>query len=187
VTLPTPAPADVVELIGNPRSGSRTRALADAATRALTDRLAQAGEPLSGTAVLELADLVTVSFSGRPAPDRVVPTTDPLAQVRGARLLIVATPTYKATYTGLLKVFLDQLGHRELDGAVAVPVAVAAAEPHRQAVGAALHALLVELGAGLPAEPLALLEPQLDATDEVVADWADRNAERIAGALRGQG
>jgi len=184
VISPIPDHADVVELIGNPRPGSRTRTLADAVTRALSGRLARAGEALSGTAVLELADLVTVSFPGRPGPDRVLPAVDPLALVRAPRLLVVATPTYKGTYTGLLKVFLDQLGHRELDGAVAVPVAVAAAEPHRRAVGAALDALLVELGAGLPAEPLALLEPQLAAIEDVVADWADRNADRIAGGLR---
>ena len=33
---------------------------------------------------------------------------------KSAELLVVASPTYKATYTGLLKLFLDQFGAGEL-------------------------------------------------------------------------
>ncbi|TDD63979.1 hypothetical protein E1262_29575 [Jiangella aurantiaca] len=40
---------------------------------------------------------------------------------------LLATPTYKARYTGLLKAFLDRLPGGALRGTVAVPVTVAAA------------------------------------------------------------
>jgi FMN reductase len=136
-TLPPPAPdvppAEVVLLIGNPRPGSRTRALAEAAAEALLDRLGRAATQLRGVQVLELADLVGVTFGPEPAYGAVA-VADPFEAVRSARLLIVASPTYKGTYTGLLKIFLDQLGPDALSRTVAVPVVVAASEAHLRAV-----------------------------------------------------
>jgi FMN reductase len=174
--------ADIVELIGNPRVGSRTRTLADAATTAIAATLEAGGVRLLGTQTLELAEIVAVSFG----PDPATPTTtvdDPHGIVRAARLLVVATPTYKGTYTGLLKVFLDQYGHRELAGTVAVPVGIAAAEPHRQAVGTSLRDLLIELGATVPAPPLAVLEKELGDPDQVAADWVARNGRFLLDAF----
>lgn len=103
-------PADVVVLVGNPRLGSRTRALA-AAAEALVARLGF----LDGTYVLELAQVVGVSFGPEPARGSAT-VADPFEVVRAARLLVVATPTYKGTYTGLLKIFLDQFGPGALSG-----------------------------------------------------------------------
>ena len=37
-------------------------------------------------------------------------------EVLGARALVIASPTYKAAYTGLLKLFLDQFDAGELHG-----------------------------------------------------------------------
>ena len=47
-------------------------------------------------------------------------------QVSSADLLVVAQPTYKATYTGLLKLFLDQLPGDGLRGVTAVPLMLGA-------------------------------------------------------------
>jgi len=47
-----------------------------------------------------------------------------LATVVGADLLIVASPTYKASYTGLLKAFVDRLPPRALLGRAALPLMV---------------------------------------------------------------
>lgn len=185
---------EVVVLVGNPRANSRTRRLADALVDAVLP------DP-AGRRVLELGEIVRVSFEG--APDAAAPSTvaalsdgapsagatppaDPFALVRAAKLLIVATPTYKGTYTGLLKVFLDRFGHRELTGVVAVPVAIAASEAHRRSVGAGLVRLLDELGARVPVAPLALLEPQAADPASAVADWVQRYGSALREALAGQ-
>lgn len=168
--------ADVVVLVGNPRAGSRTRELADAVARALLDRL---GTPPGGVQVLELAQLVGVSFGPEPAYGaRSGP--DAFEAVRSARLLIVATPAYKGTFTGLLKVFLDQFGHRQLDGVTAVPVAVAATAAHAEATASALREVLVELGARVAVPPLAVPESRLAERDELLAGWAAAHAAAIA-------
>ncbi|HKT00546.1 MAG TPA: NAD(P)H-dependent oxidoreductase [Rugosimonospora sp.] len=176
--MSTVDPIDLVILVGNPRTGSRTRTLAEAVAAAL----AGTGLAIRDSRTLELADIVGVTFSSEPAyGGGGVP--DPHGLVRAARLLIVATPTYKGTYTGLLKVFLDQYGAGALAATVAVPVAVSASPAHQQAVGTALATLLTELGARVPAPAVALLEPDLADTDRVVAGWAARHAGAIAAEL----
>ncbi|GAA1652795.1 NADPH-dependent FMN reductase [Catellatospora bangladeshensis] len=168
--------ADVVVLVGNPRPGSRTREVAEAVAQALLDRL---GTPPGGVEVLELGELVGVSFGPEPAVGaRSGP--DPFATVRAARLLVVATPAYKGTFTGLLKVFLDQFGHRQLDGVTAVPLAVAATPEHAEAAASALRDVLLELGARVPAPPLAVPESRLAERDEFAAAWAGQHAGAVA-------
>jgi FMN reductase len=176
--ITTTGPADVVELIGNPRRGSRTRALADATTSAVVAALDSARVRLAGERILELADIVSVSFGPDPVPPPVT-VDDPHGIVRSARLLIVATPTYKGSYTGLLKIFLDRYGHRELAGVVAVPVAIAASAAHRDSVSANLRGLLAELGATVPAPPVAVLESELDSPDRIAAEWVDRHGHLL--------
>ncbi|WP_433318392.1 NADPH-dependent FMN reductase [Micromonospora sp. CA-269861] len=170
-----PSTPDVVVLVGNPRAGSRTRGVANTVAEALLDRL---GEPPGRFLVLELAEVVGVSFGPEPAYGAKT-DLDPFAAVRSARLLVVATPAYKGSYTGLLKVFLDQFGHRELAEVVAVPVAVAASPAHADATASALRDVLVELGAHVPAPPLAVLESQLTDAHGIAAQWADQHSAAI--------
>ena len=75
-----------------------------------------------------------------------------VAAAKGADLLVVASPTYKATYTGLLKLFLDQIGADDLAGVVTVPVMVGAGAGHALAVETHLRPVLVELGAAMPTQ-----------------------------------
>lgn len=96
-----------------------------------------------------------------------------LAAVTGADLLIVASPTYKATYSGLLKLFLDRIPYDGLSGVVAIPLMVAAAPVHGLAVEVHLRPLLVELGASCPTRGLALLESQLPELTAQLDKWLD--------------
>lgn len=176
----------VVELIGNPRAESRTRRLADAVTAAVLDVLRANGTSAHETHVLELAELVGVTFGPEPARGSGA-VTDPFGLVRAARLLVVATPTYKATYSGLLKVFLDEFRQGDLSGTVAIPVAIAGIPEHRYSVQEALRALLVELGATVPAPAVAVLESDLSVQrpEDIAALWAARYADAVGEVLDG--
>lgn len=145
---------DLVVLVGNPRPGSRTRALAE--------RVASLVQ-LTPTVVLDLADLTGVTYSGDPVA-AAHPNEAAIDQVREAAVLIVATPSYKGTYTGLLKLFLDRLPHRGLEGVIALPIAVAGSPAHAAATATDLGRVLDELGARIPTR-LALLESQLERPD----------------------
>jgi FMN reductase len=70
-----------------------------------------------------------------------------LADIDKARVVIVGTPIYKAAYSGLLKVFLDLLPQRGLDGKIVLPVATGGSEAHLLALDYALRPVLQSLGA----------------------------------------
>lgn len=148
----------VVVLVGNPRPKSRTHNIAARAARAVA--------PGADTETVDLT--VIASRLLRPEPSPAV--EDAVEQVRSADLLIVASPTYKGTYTGLLKAFLDQVP--SLAGVAALPILVMGSPRHALAVEVHLRPLLVELGATVPTPGLAFIESDLGRAEEVLAEWA---------------
>ncbi|UFP95327.1 NADPH-dependent FMN reductase [Gloeobacter morelensis] len=72
----------------------------------------------------------------------------PKALLEQADGLIVATPIYKAAYTGLLKSFLDLLPQKALLGKAVLPIATGGTLAHLLAIDYALKPVLSELGAG---------------------------------------
>lgn len=164
----------IVGLVGNPRPQSRTHGLARALTRELTRVIAGA---------------VTAEVDLAPLGARVLDPGDETAAtgaqaVARADILVVASPTYKATYSGLLKVFLDRFGNRALAGTAAVPVLLGGAPNHRLAVDVHFTPLLLELGAYVPARGLFVLESDVADFDAFAADWADAHAAALLAAGR---
>ncbi|WP_214409426.1 NADPH-dependent FMN reductase [Sphaerisporangium fuscum] len=160
-----------VTLVGNPREGSRTRTAAEQAAEQVAERLAYDGK----SEVIDLAGLAPVLLRPEPADE----VRQALDLVAGAKVLLVASPTYKGTYTGLLKVFLDRLPSQALAGTVALPVLVMGDARHALAVETHLRPLLVELGATVPTPGLALLESEITSPEEVLGRWADRVTPQI--------
>lgn len=158
-------------VVGNPKPNSRTLRVAQSVADALTTRLALAPDRL----VVDLADVATELFEQESA--RV---GDLLAAVAASRVVIVASPTFKATYTGLLKAFFDRYGTNALHSSVAVGVMTGAAPIHTLAVEVHLRPLLVELGAATPTRGLYVTEQQFDDLDGAIAPWADAAAPLIA-------
>lgn len=92
-------------------------------------------------------------------------------------MLVVATPVYKASFTGLLKSFLDLYGPDGLDGVTAVPLVVSAAPAHALVGEVHLRPVLVELGATVPTRALSVLDADLADLAPAVERWWQR-AER---------
>jgi FMN reductase len=162
----------VIALSGNPRAGSRTTAAATELAR-IVGAAVLGADARADVAVrtIDLADLAGDIF----AP--VHPEVDEaLAAVRDTRLLIVATPVYKASYTGLLKSFLDLYGPNGLAGVVAVPLVVSGNPAHALAGEVHLRPLLVELGAVVPARSVTVLDSQLAELHDAVDRWLDAGA-----------
>jgi FMN reductase len=161
--------AEVVVVCGNPRPASRTLA---AATR-IGARVAAAAD-LGGPVVVDLATIAGELFGPQTGELDAA-----LARVGAARALVVATPVYKGSFTGLVKAFLDLLPPDSLRGVVAVPVSVSAAPAHRFVAEIALRPVLVELGASVPAAALGLQESQLPDLDAVLEDWLGRYGAQL--------
>jgi FMN reductase len=160
-----------VALVGNPKPESRTLTVAAAAATAVIE----AAELTSGCQVIDLCGLARRLLLPEPSPA----VEDAIEQITRADLVVVASPTFKGTYTGLLKVFLDRLPHRALAGTIALPVLVMGAPQHALAVEVHLRPLLVELGGTVPTPGLAVLESQLDTLDAVLRPWAAQVAPAL--------
>jgi FMN reductase len=107
------------------------------------------------------------------------------AQVAASDLIVVASPTYKATYTGLLKIFFDRYGNRALEGRVAVPVMTGASLIHALAPETHLRPLLVELGAATPTRALYVTESDMVDLAPVLSAWGLSALPEIARFFRG--
>ncbi|MGP4099582.1 NADPH-dependent FMN reductase [Nonomuraea sp. KM90] len=201
----------VVALVGNPREGSRTLTVAAEAARAVKRRLDAPGPGVAGGGVAGGAGIdagidagIRAAGNGSVGLDEAVPFevvdlsalgphllspgSSPgvevaLELVAEASVLVVASPTYKGTYTGLLKSFLDRLPSQALAGKAALPVLVMGDAKHALAVEVHLRPLLVELGATVPTPGLAVLESELPRLAEVLAVWADRVAPQAASVI----
>ena len=97
-----------VALVGNPKPGSRTLTVAAAAAEAI----ALAAGVDEGYEIIDLSVLSRRLL----LPEPSMAVEDATELVSRADLLLVASPTFKGTYTGLLKVFLDRLPYHGLAG-----------------------------------------------------------------------
>ena len=156
-------------VVGNPKPGSRTLAAATTVLRRLVG-----AEP---DLVIDLATLGTALLDWRDASVSAL-----VDEVGAADLVVVASPTYKATYTGLLKLFLDRFDAGVGLRGVAVPVMLGAAPQHALAAELHLRPLLVELGASVPVPALYVPEREHDRSEAYDA-WAERARPLVSALL----
>jgi len=163
----------VTVLVGNPKPASRTRLVAESLVGALL-------EPGSyELSVIELADHTAELF------DWGSETVNALTQqVASSDLVIVASPTYKATFTGLLKAFLDRYPSNGLAGVTAIPVMTGGDLTHALAPTVQLAPLLAELGALVPGRGFYFVAGRLDEIDELVGAAAAQYAVNLARLAR---
>jgi FMN reductase len=170
------SPSTVLAIVGNPRPESRTHGLA----RTLAAELAGS---LPG-AVTDEVDLAPFGPRVLDPSDRGV--DDAVERVLAADVVVLASPTYKATYSGLLKAFLDRLGTGALAGAPAVPVLLGGAPNHQLAIDVHFTPLLLELGASVPARGLFVLESEVDDFSARAAAWVAQHLANVKSGVHGR-
>jgi FMN reductase len=148
-----------VVVVGNPKPMSRTRAAAELVA-----------ERLTGSACEHVIDVVDLGPGLLGWGDPKVAEAKEI--VKSADLLVVASPTYKATYTGLLKLFLDQFGAGELGQIPTFPLMLGGSLAHALAPELTLRPVLVEIGASVPARSLYLLDSDYETSQELDA-WLE--------------
>jgi FMN reductase len=126
-----------VGISGSPSARSRSRGLL---THALS-RLAVEG---FDSTLIDLADLPADALLGR-TPSAEVKTA--LDLVANASIVVASTPVYRATYSGLLKVFFDLLPQRALVGKIGIAIATGGASGHLLVLDHGLRPLFASVGA----------------------------------------
>ncbi|MFC8193315.1 NADPH-dependent FMN reductase [Cellulomonas sp. NPDC057328] len=164
-------------VVGNPRAASRTL---DAAVLLATALTGNAPPPDDVLDVITIGpQLLTWGDPGVAAWVRRVSASD---------VVVVASPTYKGTYCGVLKLFLDHVaGGTGLRDVVAVPLMLGAGPAHALAPELTLRPVLTELGATTALPGLHLLDSTYrESTDltDYAARWSPTVTALTAGAAR---
>jgi FMN reductase len=162
---------NVTIVVGNPKPKSRTRAVAEA--------VAAATFASADVSVVELSDYAEEMFSW--SSDRV---DELVATVAATDVLVIASPTYKATYTGLTKAFLDHYQAGSLASVVAIPVMTGGDKTHTLSVDTTLVPLLTELGAIVVGRGTYFVTEDMDALSEFASEAGHRYAAAIQTVAR---
>jgi FMN reductase len=164
----------VLAIAGSPSHPSRTYALLESATQFLQQEGFQ-------------VDLISVR--DLPAEDLVFGRYDspalaqPKALLEQADGILIATPIYKAAYTGLLKSFLDLLPPKSLLGKVVLPIATGGTIAHLLAIDYALKPVLSELGARHLLGGVYAVDKQIQRLDDGTVQLEPEIEERLKHSL----
>lgn len=128
----------VLLIAGSPSEKSRSAALLDG----VQQRLHARGAHVERLQIRDLSPqaLILADFGHRSISHAV-------GRVAAADVVVVATPVYKAAYSGVLKVFLDLLAQTALAGKTVLPLATGGSANHMLALDYALRPVLQSLGA----------------------------------------
>jgi FMN reductase len=156
-----------VVVVGNPKPNSRTLVVAsDIALR------------LTGEQPRHVVDLIDLGAALLGWGDPKVAEAKKI--VNEADSLIVASPTFKGTYSGVLKLFIDQFRAGELNQVTTFPVMVGGSLKHALAPELTLRPVLVEIGASCPAPGLFVLESLIGTNDEDLDAWIEIARRHLA-------
>ena len=152
-----------VAVSGSPRAPSKSKTLAEL----MLGALARGGCETSMVDVAALPADALLARASAPEMDAAI------ASVGAAQIVVAASPTYRALYTGAMKAFFDLMPHAHLAHKICVPIHTA---------GSPQHFLTIEYGmrplfASLNGVPIA----GVYATDDQFVDGApvDKLAARI--------
>jgi len=128
----------VLLIAGSPSEHSRTAAVLEAVGQRLETR----GALVNRLRVRDLSPqaLLLADYGHRSISQAV-------GEVARAQVIVVATPVYKAAYSGLLKVFLDVLPQDGFKGKTILPLATGGSPHHMLALDYSLRPVLQSLGA----------------------------------------
>jgi|SRR6185312_12644279 FMN reductase len=147
-------------IVGNPKAKSRTLEAGVLVAQKLTG-----AEPDLTLDLIEMGPALLEFGNAK--------VNEAIEAVRRCNVIVCASPTFKATYTGLLKLFLDQIPSDGLAGITAFPVMLGAGPAHLLAPDLLLKPVLVELGAICPAVGLYLIDKSF-AEDPRLDTWVAR-------------
>ncbi|WAC57039.1 NADPH-dependent FMN reductase [Gordonia sp. SL306] len=159
-------------VVGNPKPASRTLT---AATYVATQ--------LSGAEPDVIVDLATLGAAVLDWSDDGIAAL--VEQVGKADLVVFASPTYKAAYTGLLKLFLDRFaGGTGLSG-VAIPLMLGGSPAHSLSPELTLRPVLTEIGGTVPGRALYVVDAAYD-DPQAYAQWLAETGPTVTSLLGGR-
>ncbi|MEN3364573.1 MAG: reductase [Burkholderiales bacterium] len=160
----------ILLLAGSPSIPSRSTRL----LHHVGGRLALLGHRYAKLQVLDLPPLALMHADFGNAHIRLAKS-----QVEQADAVIIATPVYKAAYSGVLKAFLDLLPQDGLSGKLVLPLATGGSQSHMLALDYALRPVLSALGAKHVLPSIFATDAQINWTAETGLTLDPGIAQRV--------
>lgn len=166
---------NIVTITGSPSIQSRSSHLLAEATRLLH------GDGIS-VAAITLRDLPSEDLLYANVKSPVLQAA--IGLVENATGIIIATPVYKAAYSGLLKTFLDILPQYGFAGKIVLPIVTGGSPAHMLAMDYALKPVLSALGARFVLNGVYATDSQVQIHDDGSLGLDDEIVLRLEDGLQ---
>jgi FMN reductase len=166
---------NIVMITGTPAEFSRLNGVIEAAHRILA---------VDGWRIQEL------HVRSLPPEDLIYARFDSPAIIEANRMVaeadafVVATPVYKAAYTGVLKTYLDLIPQKGLDRKSVFPIAIGGTMAHFLAIDFALKPVLSALGADHISTGVFVLDSQVSRLENGGFSLDDELTARLTSTLK---
>lgn len=157
--------SSIILLSGSPSANSRSSALLEYARQHFASVGLEAHQ--FGLSDFPAEDLVFGKYDS-PAFDRIK------RLLAAAEAVVIATPVYKASFTGGLKAILDILPQAALRGKTVLPLATGGSPAHQLAIDYALKPVLSALGATDLLQGVYIVDKQLQVTADGQLQFVDQ-------------
>lgn len=149
--------ANIVIISGSPNASSRLNGITQFVEQQLKEK--KLSVDLITVVSLPAEDLIHARF-GSPA------IIEANKLVENADAVIIASPVYKASFTGVLKTFLDLLPQKGLDGKIVAPLFIGGTIAHLLSIDYSLKPVLASMGAKLYVSGVYAVDSQINRTQE---------------------
>ncbi|MBA9028436.1 NADPH-dependent FMN reductase [Peribacillus huizhouensis] len=126
---------------------------------------------------LPAQDLISANFKS----ESII---DANAKVAAAEVVIIVTPTYKASYSGILKTYLDLLPQKGFEGKTILPLVLGGSFGHLLVIDYALKPVLSALGARMILKGAFVLDTQIEYVENNQFQIDPLAEERLANVLQ---
>lgn len=168
-------PLRAVAISGSPRAPSKSKTLAELLLQALEKH----------NCTIEMIDIAELPADALVARAQSPAVDGAIEAVGRARIVIAATPTYRALYTGVLKAFFDLMPQAHLRGKICVPVQTGASTAHFLSIEYGLRPLFASLE-GVPIAGVYATDEQFEDGKPVEALTRRINDVAMAARTLGQ-
>ncbi|MGG1662101.1 NADPH-dependent FMN reductase [Brevibacillus sp. NRS-1366] len=166
---------NIAIISGSPSASSRLNGIVEG----LQAELLEAGAAVQIITLRELPpeDLIYTKFD---SPF----ITKALGEIEKADAVVVATPIYKASYTGVVKCFLDMIPQKGLLGKATLPVVIGGTIGHLLVIDYALKPVLAAIGAKHQLQGIFAQDTQVARNEDGSFQLADELTERIQNSVK---
>lgn len=166
--------SDIAIIVGAPNDKSRLNGILYYATDFLNQR--KISYEIIKVHTLPPEDLITANFNS----DKIKRVNEIVEHSSG---VLVLTPVYKASYSGILKTYLDLLPQKGLENKAVLPLVIGGSYGHLLTIEYALNPILSALGATHIVNGVYIVDQQIERINDQTFTLDEQAQQRLKKSL----